>query len=53
MQEQYLVGQKTKDFIRVSDGRSLFGCTLNLEEAKEAKQLFRRSKIYKLVEVKK
>ncbi len=53
MKDQYIVGVPTKDFIRTSDGRELIGGSLSLEEAKEAKNIFKKSKIYKLVEVKK
>lgn len=54
MKQQYLVGiKKNNEFIRLSDGRELIGYSLTLKEAKEAKQVFKNSKIYKLVEVKK
>ncbi len=53
MKSHYIVGQTTKDFIRMSDGRIIYGCSLTLDEAKEATKIFKRSKIYKLVEVKK
>lgn len=53
MKQQYIVGQKAKDFVRMSDGRSLFGCSLDLDEAKEAKKVIKGGKIFKLVEVKK
>ena len=54
MKEQYIVGTKARSgFIRITDGIYLLGCSLNLDEAKEAKKMITRSKIYKLVEVKK
>ncbi len=54
MKDQYIVGTKAKrGFIRITDGMVLLGCSLNLEEAKEAKKMMVNSKIYKLVEVKK
>jgi len=53
MKDQYIVGTKSKEgFIRLTDGFYLIGCSLNLNEAKETKKITKRSKIYKLVEVK-
>ncbi len=54
MKQQYLVGIGVeKRFIRIADGITLIGGSLTLEEAKEAQRIFKCSKIYKLVEVKK
>jgi hypothetical protein len=53
MKDQYLVGIPKKDFIRITDGVILIGGSLTLEEAKDAKKIMKRSKIYKLIEVKK
>ena len=53
MKQQYLIGQKDDGFIRLSDGRELIGYSLTLEEAKEAQKVFKNSKIYKLIEIKK
>ena len=53
MKDQYLVGVSTKDFIRMTNGDCLVGCSLTLEEAKVQKVFVKKSKIYKLVEVKK
>ncbi len=51
MKPQYLVGVKKDDFIRMSDGRVLIGCSLTLEEAKRATMIFTKSSVYKLVMV--
>jgi hypothetical protein len=54
MKQQYILGVPTKEYIRTSDGRYLIGCSLTLKEAKDMlKDLDKKTKIYKLVEVKK
>lgn len=51
MKTQYLVGIPAEGFIRLSDGRELIGGSLTLEEAKEAKKIYKKSFVYKLVMV--
>ena len=54
MKEQYIAGTAMKKFIRMHDMSYTIGCSLTLEEAKEAKKIMgKKCKIYKLVEVKK
>lgn len=51
MKEQYLVGIPKKDYIRMTDGVTLIGGSLTLEEAKEANRIMKKSFVYKLVMV--
>ncbi|KKL20957.1 hypothetical protein LCGC14_2450260 [marine sediment metagenome] len=53
MKDQYLVGLPQKDFVRITDMREMIGFSLSLDDAIDAQKIVKKSKIYKLVEVKK
>lgn len=53
MKAQYITGIKRKDFVRLFDGISAFGCSQTLDEAREIQKRIKKTKIYKLIEVKK
>ena len=53
MKDQYLIGVKEKDFIRVSDGTFATMCTRTLDDAQRVQKSCKgKLKVFKLVEVK-
>ncbi len=53
MKEQFVIGVPVKTFVRVYDGDILVAASLTEKEAKEEQKRIPKSKIYKLVEIKK